>query len=135
MIKNNFYCTTMGSYTYCNYLCLFHHVITCCNNVRSIQTWTNNELFSWKRWKKYISIKEAVSDDDRNDEFSDLDDDIANKDCIPSEADMSQSLQNANVDIDVASLETTEVDEITESVSIGSSKRKSDPSKRKKNIR
>ena len=45
---------------------------------------------------------------------------------------MSQSLQDANVDIDVASLETTEVDEITEPVSIGSRKRKSDPSKRKK---
>ena len=30
-----------------------------------------------------------VSDDDRNDEFSDFDDDIAGKDCIPSEADMS----------------------------------------------
>ena len=73
-----------------------------------------------------------ISDDDGNDDFLDFDDNIAGKDCIPSEADMSQSLQNANVDIDVASLETTEVDEITESVSIGSRKTKSDPSKRKK---
>ena len=76
-----------------------------------------------------------VSDDDGNDEFSDFDGDIADKDCIPSQADMSQSLQDANVDIDVASLEATEVYKITEQVSIVSRKRKSYPSKRKKNIR
>ena len=65
----------------------------------------------------------------------DFDDDITDKDCLPSEADMSQSLQDANVDIDVASLETTEVDEFTEPVFIGSWKKKSNPSKRKKNMR
>ena len=73
-----------------------------------------------------------ISDDDKNDEFSDFDDVIADKDNIPSEADISQSLQDANVDIDVASLETTEVDEITEPVSIVSRKRNSNPRKRKK---
>ena len=36
------------------------------------------------------------------------------------------------MDIDVASLETAEVDEITKPVSIGIRKKKSDPSKRKK---
>ena len=41
-----------------------------------------------------------ASDNDGNDEFSDFDDDIADKDYIPNEADMSQSLQ------DVTSLET-----------------------------
>ena len=75
-----------------------------------------------------------VSDEDGNYELSDFDNDIADKDCIPSEADMSQSLQDANVDIYVASLETTEVDEITEPVSIESWKRKSDFSNRK-NVR
>ena len=75
-----------------------------------------------------------VSDEDGNYELSDFDNDIADKDCIPSEADMSQSLQDANVDIYVASLETTEVDEITEPVSIESWKRQSDLSNRK-NVR
>ena len=85
-------------------------------------------FFSGKRRRKNISVKEALemllaSDNDGNDEFSDFDDDIADKDYIPNEADMSQSLQ------DVTSLETTQIDEIAQPVSIGSRKRKFDLSK------
>ena len=64
-----------------------------------------------------------VSDDDGNDEFLDFDDDIA-----------VFTVHDANVDINVASLETTEVDEIAEPVFIGSRKRKSNSSNWKKNI-